>query len=538
MVKVFLVEDEIVMREGIKNNIKWEQEGLEFVGEASDGELAYPLIQKTRPDILITDIKMPFMDGLELSRLVKHEMPDVKIIILSGYDEFEYAKEAISIGITDYLVKPIAGAKLLEAVKKVSRIVQEEQQQKQFLQKFEKERLENTQLARQKLFQSMASGKRSVSELLKEGREVGLDLVANRYNIVLLQIFADGEVGGYSEEQNAAAQQIESMTDSMPEVLMMELGLEGWAFIIKEIREEEKLEKTLDEFLVKLQNTIAAYDGIEFFAGVGKAVERLSEISRCFEDANKAFSYRYLKKRNQVVYSGAETEGPSVDEELKLSALNLEKLDRRIIERFLKTGLKSEVVHFIDEYFASLGERNVQSLLFRQYVTMDMYFVTVAMLEQFGYNSSELVERCGDFQTMIVVFSTVEQTKSYLKNILETAIELREKASRKKYSSLLKDARNYIEQNYDNEDISLNTVAASVNLSPNHFSTIFSQETGHTFIEFLTSVRMEKAKELLRGSSMKTAEIAYAVGYKDPHYFSYLFKKTQECTPREFRAKA
>ena len=80
--------------------------------------------------------------------------------------------------------------------------------------------------------------------------------------------------------------------------------------------------------------------------------------------------------------------------------------------------------------------------------------------------------------------------------------------------------------------------AASVNLSPNHFSTIFSQETGQTFIEFLTSVRMEKARELLRSTSMKTAEIAFAVGYRDPHYFSYLFKKTQECTPREFRAKA
>ena len=112
MIKVFLVEDEIVMREGIKNNIDWEREGFEFVGEASDGELAYPLIQKARPDILITDIKMPFMDGLELSRLVKQEMPDIKIIILSGYDEFAYAKEAIKIGITDYLVKPIAGAKL------------------------------------------------------------------------------------------------------------------------------------------------------------------------------------------------------------------------------------------------------------------------------------------------------------------------------------------------------------------------------------------------------------------------------------------
>ena len=126
MLKVFLVEDEVVMREGIKNNIPWEQEGFSFAGEASDGEMAYPLIQKTRPDILITDIRMPFMDGLELSRLVKQEMPDMKIIVLSGYDEFEYAKEGISIGITDYLVKPVSGAQLLEAVKKVGKLVEEE----------------------------------------------------------------------------------------------------------------------------------------------------------------------------------------------------------------------------------------------------------------------------------------------------------------------------------------------------------------------------------------------------------------------------
>ena len=118
MIKVFLVEDEVVMRNGIKNNIPWEQEGFEFVGEASDGELAYPLIKREKPDILITDIRMPFMDGLELSRLVKKELPQIKIIILSGYNEFDYAKTAISIGVTDYLLKPISSAKLLEAVKK------------------------------------------------------------------------------------------------------------------------------------------------------------------------------------------------------------------------------------------------------------------------------------------------------------------------------------------------------------------------------------------------------------------------------------
>lgn len=538
MLKVFLVEDEIIMREGIKNNIDWEAEGFEFAGEASDGELAYPLIQKTRPDILITDIKMPFMDGLELSRLIRQELPDIKIIILSGYDEFEYAKEAISIGITDYLVKPVAGARLLEAVKKVGKMVREEQEQRGFLLKFEKERLENTLLIRQKVFRNIVSGKKTVSEILKEGREAGLDLAADHYNIILIQIFAGEEVEGYSEEQNAAVRAIEELTEQMPEVLMVELGVEGWAFILKETDEKKPLLQTQDQFLTRFQEIIGSYEGIEYFVGVGRAVERLSELCRCFEEVKRAFSYRYLKKRDQIIYSGVQAEENCVDEELKISSLNLEKMDRKSVERFLKTGLKGEAQYFVDEYFASLGEKNIQSLLLRQYITMDMYFATVGTLEQIGCEPRELVERCGDFQTMAAVFSTVEQTKRYLRDVFETAIELRETVSRKKYSSLLKDARNYIEQHYDDETISLNTVAASVNLSPNHFSTIFSQETGQTFIEFLTYVRMEKAKELLRSSSLKTAEIGYAVGYKDAHNFSYLFKKTQECTPREFRAGA
>ena len=125
----------------------------------------------------------------------------------------------------------------------------------------------------------------------------------------------------------------------------------------------------------------------------------------------------------------------------------------------------------------------------------------------------------------------MESGKDYLKQVLEAAIDMRDAVSRKKYHSMLEDARNFIEQHYDDENISLNSVAAYVNMSPNHFSSIFSQEMSQT-------LRMEKAKELLRTSSMKTAEIALAVGYKDPHYFSNLFKKTQECTPKEFRSQA
>lgn len=531
MIKVFLVEDEIIIREGIRYNIDWEKEGFEFAGEASDGELAYPLIQKTRPDILITDIKMPFMDGLELSRLVKQEMPNVKIIILSGYDEFEYAREGIDIGITDYLLKPVAAARLLEAVKKVGKMVRQEQE---FQKTFEQERQGSIQLARQKFFRKLVLGKNPASALLKEGRQIGMDMTGGRYNILLLQIFDKEDAKTASEIQNRIVRGMEEISENAPEILMVELGIEGWVFILKGT-EGRKIEEIQEEFIEELKSFLESYPEVEYFGGIGEAVDRLSELSRCFEEASHAFAYRYLKKRNQILFSSELKAKPEPEEEPDIESLEVRRLDRRVVERFLKTGLRSEVPHFVEEYFQSFGERSMESFLFRQYVIMDTYFAAVALLEELGYEAKVLVDRCGGIQEMTSVFLSAESDREHLANILEAAIDLREAVSQKKYNVLLEEAKNYIERHYVDEDISLNSTAASVNLSANHFSRIFSQETGQTFVEYLTFVRMERAKELLRTTSMKSAEIAYAVGYKDAHYFSYLFKKTQKCTPREFR---
>ena len=334
MLKVFLVEDEIIMREGIKNNIQWEKEGLLFAGEASDGELAFPMIKRCKPDILITDIKMSFMDGLELSRLVRKEFPDIKIIILSGYDEFEYAKEAISIGVTEYLVKPISGAQLLETVKKVEKLILEEREKSHFM---------------------------------------------------------------------------------------------------------ESLEKQQEEI-----------------------VGRLGELSKCFKKTNPVYAYRCFKEMNEVDNNKDTSQMTVIDEGLKLSDLNVNMLDQRIVENFLKTGLKSEVNAFVDEYLQSLGECNVQSLMLRQYITMNLYLAVISMLEKMGYDSKELEDKFGDFEAMSDVFTTVEKSKKYLQQIFEIAIDLREQSAKQKYSRLLEDARNYMERHYDDEDISLNAVAASV----------------------------------------------------------------------------
>ena len=300
MIKVFLVEDEVIMREGIRQNIDWGAEGFEFVGEASDGELAYPLIQKSKPDILITDIQMPFMDGLELSRLVKQEMPKIKIIILTGYDEFEYAKEGIDIGITEYLLKPIASAKLLEAVRKVGELVREE---REFQETFDQDRKGSLQIARQKFFRGLVLGQKPASALLNEGREIGIDLAANRYNILLFQIFAAEDKEEYLEKYNKVVSELKERIMPFAEIFMVEMGMEGWAFILME-KGETPLEEIQREFIGTLQKVLKEYDGIRYFGGLGKPAGRLSELNQCYEEAGHAFAYRYLKEDNQIIQSG------------------------------------------------------------------------------------------------------------------------------------------------------------------------------------------------------------------------------------------
>lgn len=536
MIKVFLAEDEIVMREGIKNNISWEAEGFEFVGEASDGELALPLIQKTRPDILITDIKMPFMDGLELSKYVKKELPDIKIIILSGYNDFEYARESIRIGVAEYLVKPITSAQLLEAVKGVAEQVRAERQQKLDLQRIEREQEETERMERMRFIKRLVAGKYPVSELLKEGRELGIDLVAQRFNIVLFQVFTKEDNEAYSEEKNEVGVILREMAKRTPEIELIEGETEDGIFLLKEIG-EKTLEQVEAEVTEKLGSISSRYPNVEYFGGIGEPVARLSELNKCFEEANYSFAYRYLEPHNQIIHGRGIRKVQEEEPEIQLSSIKADKLDRNAVEAFLKTGLKSEVMPFIEDYFASIGENNLNSSIFRQYVALDMCFAATGMVEQLGYRTEELMERCGNPDVAAASFSSVAETKAFLHRLYEEAIEMREVIATKKYRLLLEDAKSYIRHNFQNDEISLNTVAAYINLSPNHFSSIFKQETGETFVEYLTSVRMEKARELLRGTTMKTAEIALAVGYKDSHYFSSLFKKTHDCTPREFRSR-
>lgn len=537
MIKVFLVEDEVVMRNGIKNNIPWEQEGFEFVGEASDGELAYPLIKREKPDILITDIRMPFMDGLELSRLVKKELPQIKIIILSGYNEFDYAKTAIGIGVTDYLLKPISSAKLLEAVKKVADMIEKEQDNARLIERYEKEMEENTLQEKHKLWGSLVSNRLSTIELLEKGQRLGIDFTASAYLVFLFKLMEEGDATGCSEELNRASEKVNDLTGAWKNALSFDRSPEGWAFLIKGESEEE-VHNTFEEVKKELLELTESYPNVEYFGGIGSVVHRIGDIQTSYKEAARAFSSRFFLDANQIADSSEllprQTEN---DGKIDVSKMLSKKREHELVERFFKNGTVEEVDSFLDELFQGIGEQNCKSLLYRQYVVMDLFFCATDFLDNLEIPTANLPEECRDINQIVEKAGSAGELREQIGILFTETMQLRDGHSKKKYSKLLEDAKSFIDENYKHDDMSLNTVAAQVNISPSYFSTIFSNEMGQTFVEYLTRVRLDKAKELLMCSTMRTAEIGYEVGYKDSHYFSYIFKKIVGCSPKEYRSR-
>jgi len=382
MYKVFLVEDEIVVREGIRNSIPWEKTSYTLTGEAPDGEVALSMILDSKPDILITDIKMPFVDGLTLSRIVKKNLPLIKIIILSGHDEFEYAREAISIGVEEYLLKPVSAREMIKTLEKVAKRIDDE-----------KEGLLSLESLRSQSRSTLIADSAMLPSNNGEGRTDGFDPTG------LLNI--DGDIF-FTKLKYAAKKDIDSI---------------------------------VEEYFTMLGNSWGENPIMIYFL-FGEIIVSASKIA--------------------------------------------EALDGDI----------REIVPF------GLSHDNIQALI----------------------NSPDLFSR-------------------RVKELLAALIEFRDSHTAGRYQSVIVKAREYIDDNFNASDISLYSTAAHVGISPNHLSTIFAQETGENFIEYLTRVRIERAKQLLKSTTMKSADIAGETGFSDPHYFSYIFKKNTGFSPREFRLK-
>ena len=555
MVKLFLVEDEIVMRDGIKKQINWEKEDIEFVGEASDGELAWPMILETKPDIVLTDIKMPFMDGLELSALVRKELPDTSIIILSGYDEFSYAQQAVSLGVTDYLLKPLPPGKLLECIRRVQEKIELGRAQPDHVWSEELER-EQKDAKKNLLFRALVTGDRPLKEILAMSDHLGLPVSARYYVLILISVRGH-ENAMPSEDQRLL---LTSIPDRIPGWIFFDRNENGFA-LLGMANSEKDLESTKGQLITQMKEALQQEADLGWFIAVGETVGRISDIGKAYYSANKAFSCRFITGMNRVVtadedgnlrvdtalsdwmqeqvpqISGHESvyrESPGLDISKAVTDTN----SREMLASFLHTGTLEEAEPFLEGVFHSIGENNLDSRLFLTYLTMDLYFTMVRFLQSLGRRVDEIDEKCGDINTFLKNHVTVDEVRDYLSSYLHELILLRDHNTEKRYGRILREAVAYIDENFDDEQISLNRVAERIGMSPNHFSSIFSREMDTTFIEYLIGKRMEKAKELLRTTQLRSSEIAYRVGYRDPHYFSSTFKKIQGMTPREYRTNS
>ncbi len=537
-IKVFLVEDEMVIRRGIKNSIDWEKEGYIFCGEASDGELAYPMIIKEKPDILITDIRMPFMDGLELCKLVKEELPNIKILILSGYDEFDYAKEAIRLGVTEYLLKPISSGKLLEALNGVSESIRREKEDKDLVRKYMEEMRENTEHEKQKFFEQMIAGNLSMADALETGKKYEMNLSAGMYNLLLFRFTLGEENRKSGELLGEAEYAIEKLTERLEYVFEFQRGVEGWAFLLMADNEEQMSER-VKELSKDLEEIMKNYSTIAYFGGIGQPVARLRELEESFREAERALAARFTMELNRIISVEDIRMAQNVDtlDDIEITSFGEIEKTRTMLEKFLNNGAEDEIDEFVDVYINELPEENLKSVLMRQYIIMDAYIVMMSFCEKIEGIEGEMQAQSEELKNSMKTIQTLEEIKNYIRMLLKKIIGVRDTISGRRYSDIIEIAKDQIRKTYMSDEISLNTIAAEVGMSPSYFSSIFSKEMGKTFVEYLTEIRMDRAKELLMCSSMKTSEIGYEVGYKDPHYFSYIFKKTQNCTPKEFRAR-
>lgn len=537
-IKVFLVEDEMVIRRGIKNSIDWEKEGYIFCGEASDGELAYPMIIKEKPDILITDIRMPFMDGLELCKLVKKELPNIKILILSGYDEFDYAKEAIRLGVTEYLLKPISSGKLLEALNGVSESIRREKEDKDLVRKYMEEMRENTKHEKQKFFEQMIAGNLSMADALETGEKYEMNLSAGMYNLLLFRFTLGKENRKSGELLGEAEYAIEKLTERLEYVFEFQRGVEGWAFLLMADNEEQMSER-VKELSKDLEEIMKNYSTIAYFGGIGQPVARLRELEESFREAERALAARFTMELNRIISVEDIRMAQNVDtlDDIEITSFGEIEKTRTMLEKFLNNGAEDEIDEFVDVYINELPEENLKSVLMRQYIIMDAYIVMMSFCEKIEGIEGEMQAQSEELKNSMKTIQTLEEIKNYIRMLLKKIIGVRDTISGRRYSDIIEIAKDQIRKTYMSDEISLNTIAAEVGMSPSYFSSIFSKEMGKTFVEYLTEIRMDRAKELLMCSSMKTSEIGYEVGYKDPHYFSYIFKKTQNCTPKEFRAR-
>lgn len=530
MYKIMIVDDEDEVREGVKRLTDWERCGFELVGDFSNGRDALEAVERLHPDVVITDINMPYMNGLELTALISGMYRELKIIILTGYEDFDYAKQAIKLKVNEYLLKPINLQEFTDLLLKMKRELDEEQARMEDMSTLRQRLHESFPLLRERFLDKLVTVPMTVHDIEQKFQYFQIKLEGSAFLAMLFDLEGAGEEQRGSTASSAEELLRFAMFNIAQEILQEENG--GIVFQTRDDKVAALIGGPAEGAAVNAQK-LAAHVGQavqkylkrDVSIGIGRVYPSHDQLRTSYQEACSALDYRFLLGSGRII-SIQDVEFGS-----RIGPSNYYEFEKKLMAA-LKTAKVSHAVVILDEWFSELKESGATAGSCYGYLHRVMAaFINV--IAQSGFDDSELLGE--DPFSRIPPLKTVDQMKSWLEEMCRSVIAFLSERRTNVNNTQLQDAILFINDHYNDPGLSLSQVCQHVFLSLSYFSGLFKQQTGDTFVEYLTRLRLDKAKQLLLTTQLKTYDIAERVGYSDPQYFSVIFKRNTGRTPKEYR---
>ena len=536
MYKVMIVDDEIIARVGIKSIIPWQEHGFELVGEFENGKKALEMARELLPDIIITDIRMPVLDGIELIKSINNGGIDAKIIVLSSYGDFDYVKEAMRLGAEDYILKlEMEPEKLIGILERVVKKIKDERSHEQENKRLKEHYRANIPVLKEKFLKDLAFGKVTDDREIEESLRL-LNSLLNEKNLICLSVVIENIdfLEGCSDKDMDILKS--SITNTL-EDMVLNWGT-GHVFSVREstfgiiislndslINSDisssiSRLTKSIKELLKNLLN-------LSVSVGVSDICQHYSDIREAYIKANVSAekSVAHFKHTNSEQPAGSET-----------SMISTIPLEEDLI--MLENSFRMLDVVNIDKLFDTVRQKVVSlngvSKKYLNGICHTVIFIINTFSQNNGIPAKDIWGQCVDPYKEIEGLRVQEDYIGWIGMLKDRISSLlnEDKDSR----TIILKAKQYIKKNYV-EEVTLETIAEHLGLSASYFSRLFSKETGECFTDYLTEIRIQAAKELLKNSNCKVYEVSGLVGYDNPHYFSRIFKKVTGVAPLEFKAE-
>jgi len=527
---VMLVDDEEEVREAIAKKLDWEAMGFKVIASAENGEEALELAEQFRPDVVMTDIKMPFMDGLNFCRHLKELQMNTKIVIFSGFDEFEYAKEAIKLEVEEYVLKPVNATELKGVFERLKETLDQEIADKQNIEHLNQYYEDSLPIIKEQFLVGLIQGRISDERIeeLKDAYDVGLE--APCYSVVEIHMDNGDEPYGTNQEtwhrmMIASGQQIfdEQMMTLFKYQSFLYLDYIVVIGMLEEADEIKKMLHYIDQFC-KICNRVLKVNAT---AGIGQVCDSLTQLPVSYRGAVEAAGARVLLGTNQAIY--IKDIEPNSQE-----VFTFEDRDVQSLMRVVKVGSSEEVRGEVNSIIDSM-KKSVQSLNQYQITLMEIVTETLKVIRSYDAPITAVFGENFDLYRDPAGFDTLESLKQWLSDTMLRLHSFIRRERKDTTKLLVEKACQYIVAHYRDSDLSVDMVCSHLNVSAAYFSTLFKKETGMTFVIYLTKTRMEHAINLLETTDKKTYMIAEEVGYTEPNYFSYVFKKKYGIAPSRYR---